>query len=239
MLLYLDCWKSKPTKQSCYSFDYNDSIISENREFTLFFQKLGTKGVLLKNGTILRKIRRADYQASYYEFPAAFFTFKERTYLIHCPIEYCRLDIEDAETGEILSNKIERETVDVFYSGLLVSQDNKYLLSNGWMWHPVDCINLFNLEKCMDDFKLLDDSVVIPTEHSVVNFGSFIDNNRVWVTEILFDGNERFGVWEIDSNEMSSFLEVFGEYENIYTIEDRKSLKSYEYSIIIDLLMPK
>lgn len=97
---------SKVEQINKYHFAYNfdASINSEDGKYAFIFKRLGTKGLLLKDGEIIREINRSYYHADVYEYPAAFFTFNNRTYLAYCPKEYCRLDFEDVETGELLTD---------------------------------------------------------------------------------------------------------------------------------------
>src|SRR4051812_6037270 len=87
-----------------YAFSFDSSITSQNGQYAFIYKRLGTKGILLKNGEIIREINGTYYQAEVYEFPAAFITFDNKTYLAHCPISYCQLDFENIETGEIVTN---------------------------------------------------------------------------------------------------------------------------------------
>lgn len=229
-----------------FGFECDGSITSENGEYVFIFQKLGTKGLLLKNGEILREINRSYYQSSVYEFPSAFFTFKNRTYLVHCPIGYCRLDIEDVETGEILTNKSERRPQDVFHSRLEISKDSKHLLSKGWVWHPIDIIELFNIEKCISDPTLLDKGITIPNVTSEICSASFIDNNRILVCasneEPMDDENEEpippghIAIWNIKTNEISKSVKIKGVFGNVFAIDDKKCWDLYDYPKIIDLI---
>jgi len=75
-----------------YAFSFDGSITSQDGQYAFIYKRLGTKGILLKNGEILREINRSYYQAEVYEYPAAFITFENKTYLAHCPIDYCQLD---------------------------------------------------------------------------------------------------------------------------------------------------
>lgn len=243
--LYFDNGETKQLQKYHFGFDCDGSITSENGEYVLLFQKLGTKGLLLKNGELLREINRSYYQSSVYEFPAAFFTFKSRTYLIHCPFQYCRLDIEDAETGEILTDKIDRKTQDIFHSRLEVSNDNKFLLSKGWVWHPMDVIEAYDIEKCISDPTLLDKGLTMPNVTSEICSASFIDNYRVLVCasneEPLDDDIEEsippghIAIWDLKSNLISALVKIKGEYGNIFAIDDKKCWDLYQYPKIIDL----
>jgi hypothetical protein len=243
---YLESGEKEQLHKYHYGFVCDGSITSENGVYVLIFQKLGTKGLLLKNGELLREINRSYYQSSVYEFPAAFFTLKNKTYLVHCPAEYCRLDFEDVETGEIITKQSERDPQDFFHSRLEVSKDNKYLLSKGWFWHPFDSIELFDIEQCISDPKLLDRGKSIPDVTSEICSASFIDNNRILVCasneEPMDDENEEpippghIAIWNIESDEVSKAVKINGEFGNVFAINDKRCWDLYKYPKIIDLI---
>jgi len=103
-----------------YAFGFDASITSQNGQYAFIYKRLGTKGILLKDGEIIREINRTHYNAETYEFPAAFVTVDNETYLVHCPIDYCRLDFENVETGEVVSNIPGRNPSDIFHSRLSI-----------------------------------------------------------------------------------------------------------------------
>jgi len=242
---YSENGENKQLQKCHFGFECDGSITSENGEYVFIFQKLGTKGLLLKNGELLREVNRSYYQSEIYEFPAAFFTYNGRTYLVHCPIEYCRLDFEDAETGEIITKQSVRNPQDFFHSRLEVSIDNKQLLSKGWFWHPFDSIELFDIEKCISDPKLLDKGKTIPNVTSEICSASFIDHNRILVCasyeEPMDNENEEpvppghIAIWNIDSNKIIKAVKVNGEFGNVFSIDDKKCWDLYKYPKIIDL----
>lgn len=242
---YLPNGETKRLGKYSFGFQCDSSITSENGEYVLIYQKLGTKGLLLKNGELLREINRSYYQSSVYEFPAAFFTFEDRTYLIHCPIEYCRLDFEDVETGEIITKNSQRDPQDFFHSRLEVSKDGKHFLSKGWFWHPMDFIELFDIEQCLSDPNLLDKGIPIPNIASEICSASFIDNNQVLICasneEAWNDENNgpvppgHIAIWNIGTNEISKAIKINGKVGNIFAIDKNKCWDIYEYPKIIDL----
>lgn len=97
-------------------------------QYAFIYQKPGIKGLLLKNGEILREINRSYYCADVYEYPAIFVTLDNRTFLVHCSFKYCRLDFEDVETGQIITGSQDRDPSDFFHSRLEISPNDKYLI---------------------------------------------------------------------------------------------------------------
>lgn len=139
-----------------YSYRFNQAIVSPDGQYAVIYEVLGTKGVILKSGEVLREINRSYYQAHVYEYPVLLFSLPSgRTLLAHCPEEYNKLEIEDAETGERLTKR-RSEPIDFFHSRLRVSVDGKYLMNAGWIWHPFDYILLYNIEEILTLPELLD-----------------------------------------------------------------------------------
>lgn len=119
------------------------------------FEALGTKGVVLRdNGQrsvgnfvpmsvdVVREINRSYYHADHYLFPVTLFQHaSERPILAHCPRGYNVLDLEDLD-GNCLTPRSTEDATDVFHSRLQASVDGRWLLSNGWVWHPwrVACV---------------------------------------------------------------------------------------------------
>ena len=241
---YLKNGSTKQLQKYHFGFQCDGAITSENGKYAFIYQKTGTKGLLLKNGEILREINRSYYQSSAYEFPAAFLTFKTKTYLVHCPFEYCRLDFEDVETGEIVTNIPNRDPKDIFHSRLEVSPDNKFLISKGWVWHPIDVLELFEVEKCFKNPHLLDSGITIPNVNAEICSASFINNSHLLVcssnegwaedkTELIPDGH--IAIWNFKTNKISNSIKINGTYGNIFAIDFNICWDLFEYPKIIEL----
>jgi hypothetical protein len=231
--------------QFAYSFD--SAITSEDGVYSVIYKKLGTKGLLLKNGKFLREINRSYYHAETYEYPIAFAQLKDgRSILIHCPDDYCRLDFEEVETGNRLTNHINRKPSDFFHSRLEVSPSNTTLLSKGWVWHPVDCLAVFDIEACIENPLLLDTSKLNPATDSDICSASFITNDLVLIgspndTE-PFDHepsdklrNGQMATWNITTNEVSGIVTpniTLGGH--LYVIDKSFAWELYGYPKIIN-----
>lgn len=236
---------TKKLQKYHFGFVCDGSITSENGTYALIYQKLGTKGLLLKNGEILREINRSYYQSSAYEFPAAFLNYKNRTYLVHCPTEYCQLDIEDVETGIILTKIPERKPQDFFHSRIEISPNHKYILSKGWYWHPFDGIALFDVEKCINDPQLLDSGLTPPEVTAEICSASFINNDEL----LICSSNEKpmddeledpiprghIAIWNIKTNVLQNPVKVQGAYGNIFAIDHNKCWDLFGHPKIINL----
>ena len=135
-----------------YSYRFDAATASPDGHFAVIYEKLGTKGLLLHDGKILRELNRSFYYADAYEYPVALFNAPDgRVLLAHCPKEYCRLELEDAETGQQLTASTGRKPPDFFHSRLAASPNGKRLLSAGWFWSPVDVVAYLDVAQSLAD----------------------------------------------------------------------------------------
>ncbi len=180
----------KDIGQYHFAFGFDAAISSDCGTYVLLYKRLGTKGLLLKEGQELREINRPYYQSEAYEYPCAFYTNPTtgRVCLIHCPKAYCRLDIEDVETGELLTDAPDRKPNDIFHSRLCLSPSSKFLLSRGWVWQPWDVAEVYDLEACLQNPHLLDAVTTLPRIQTEVCSADFIDDERVLLMSSPEDG---------------------------------------------------
>jgi hypothetical protein len=227
-----------------YAFGFDSAISSTNGDYVFIYQKLGTKGLLLKNGEILREINRSYYCANYYEFPAAFITLENKTYLIHCPIAYNQLDFEDVENGEIVTNIQNRKPQDKFHSRLEISPNGTYLMSKGWVWHPLDNIMVFNIKECINNPLLLDGPQFNPDVGVEVCTASFIDDNTIIIgssDEVIDDDNieklppKHICLWYLKTGELSKPVKVKEDFGNLFAINLNQVWDLFCFPKIIDI----
>ena len=119
----------------------------------------------------IRKYQREDYHCDVSSYSVSFLELNSRTLLI-CQTQWNRLDIFDAETGENLTEREiyirdtgrkakegypiydEKNYMDYFHSRLHVSSGGKHFLSNGWHWHPMGQIYLFETIEFLRTFEI-------------------------------------------------------------------------------------
>ena len=149
-----------------YAYRFDAAVMSPDGRYAVLYERLGTKGLLLREGKLVRELNRSFYHAQVYDYPVALGMLPNgRTLLAHCPDEYCRLELEDAETGERLTRR-DGESPDVFHSRLQFSPDGRWLLSAGWIWHPVDTAHLFDVAHALERPTALDPSgEILDTGH--------------------------------------------------------------------------
>jgi hypothetical protein len=228
------------------SFGFGDSAItSADGQYAFIYQKLGTKGLLIKNGVLLREINRSYYYANVYEYPTAFITVDNKTFLIHCPSEYCRLDFEEVETGQIITDTKGRNPADFFHSRLEISPNGKYLMSKGWVWHPLDDIKVFDIEECIQNPKLLDESEIHPNVGVEIATASFIDDHRILLgssdEEVMNDElienlpPKHIAIWNITLNQIYKPVKMDIEFGNLFAINGQYAWDLFKFPKIISL----
>jgi hypothetical protein len=136
---------------------FDAATASRDGRVAVIYERLGTKGLLLKEGKILREINRSFNHADAYEYPVVLFHEPGgRLLLAHCPRSYCAVELEEAETGRPLTASAEREPCDFFHSRLAASPDGTRLLSAGWVWHPWSIVACFDVVRALADPRHLD-----------------------------------------------------------------------------------
>jgi hypothetical protein len=163
-----------------YAYRFDAAVVSPTGTYAVIYERLGTKGLVLKDGKILREINRSFYHANAYEYPVALGQLPGGDeVLIHCPESYCRLDIELAESGERLTSAGSRSPSDFFHSRLAINATGTRLLSAGWVWHPFGMVRAFDLEEALVDPRHLDSGSGPASLHAEVESAAFVDEHRV------------------------------------------------------------
>jgi hypothetical protein len=175
---YLD--GSTQPRRVYYSYRFDAAIVSPSGEFAVIYERLGTKGLVLHRGEILREINRSFYHAHVYEYPVTFIRLEEgRELLVHCPEDYCQIDIEDVRNGECLTSSDSRKPDDMFHSRLVCSPSGRWLLSAGWVWHPWDAIALYDVQQSLSNPSLLDGYGVAPRTAAEIYAAAFSDEHTL------------------------------------------------------------
>jgi hypothetical protein len=150
---------SRPTSRyGGYGPGFDTAVVAPAADVIALVAGTGTKALLLEpGGRVIRELNRSYYHAEAYRYPLALFTLPDgRTGLVHCPEEYNRLEIEAARTGERLTAAQDRDPEDFFHSRLAVSLDGQSLLSAGWVWHPMDLTDIYDLSQALKQPRVLD-----------------------------------------------------------------------------------
>lgn len=152
---------------------FDRAIQSKDGRYWVVYQALGTKGVVFRDGRLIREINRSYYHADVYEYPVALIDLPDGgTGIVHCPQEYNRLEIEEIESGRCLTPRTGK-LMDVFHSRLQVSPDSRYLLSAGWIWQPVDFVSVYSIEDALRSPQLLNEcDPIVSWSDSVASFSN-------------------------------------------------------------------
>jgi len=151
-----------------YADRFDAATASPDGCFAVIYERLGTKGLLLHNGKMLRELNRSYYHAEAYEYPVALFHEPAgRLLLAHCPEKYCRIELEEAETGLPLTASDKRRPSDFFHSRLAASPHGKRLLSAGWVWHPWSAVVCVDVSRAIVEPDHLDHGDHLPYSKNV------------------------------------------------------------------------
>lgn len=135
-----------------YAYPFDAAVTTASGEWVVLYTRLGTKGVILHDGTVHREINRSFYHANEYEYPIALLADPNgRTLLAHCPNAYNELELADIATGECLTPRTATPLADVFYSRLSASPSGRHLVSAGWIWHPIDVVQTLDMAAALGD----------------------------------------------------------------------------------------
>lgn len=159
----------------CYLYRFDCVFTSRDGTYLALVERLGTKGVIVKNGTFLREINRSYYHADCYDYPLTFLTLPDgSTGIAHCPDEYNTIQIEYADSG----NKAGFPGLtsdDFFHSRLSISEDNRFLVSAGWIWQPFDQVRIYDLDRLFSG-----------SEECAKGFGDEFTRNHVEISGAVF-----------------------------------------------------
>lgn len=164
-----------------YAYRFDTATASPSGRYAVIYERLGTKGIVLDNGTVLREINRSFYCSDVYEYPVALFVLADsREVMAHCPDEYCKIEIEEIGSGNRLTQR-DTEAEDFFHSRLAANAGGTRLLSAGWAWHPFDNVIVYDLTRVLAEPTLLDSN-----EHfnwrdssSEINSAAFLNDDSV------------------------------------------------------------
>lgn len=167
-----------------WAFRFDHALTTPSGKYQVIYETLGTKGLVLNEGNLVREIDRSFYYADIYEYPVALIDLPGNgTGLVHCPGEYNRLEIEEIESGKKLTIR-ESKSPDFFQSRLRVSPNGLYLLSAGWLWSPYDGIALYSMPRILESPEHLDLPIAIslPDEIGEIRSAAFQDNSELLLT---------------------------------------------------------
>jgi len=232
-----------------YAYAFNTSIVSVSGTYQIIYTRNQTKGLVLKNGDIIREINRSFYHAGAYEYPITFAQLKNgKEVLVHCPNDYCQLDIEEIESGKSLTNRNVRKPSDIFHSRLSVSPGGKWLMSSGWVWHPVDVVGLYDLERAIEDPRVLDSPQIEPPGDWEISSSAFLNGQFLVIgtsdeyfgdaedeNKIASEAN-KIALWEIGSSKYKYEVLCGGPVGSIFPLTEQFAVSFYKHPKLWDLV---
>jgi hypothetical protein len=113
----------------------------------------------LEIGLATMQLERDDYCVDVCYFPVAFFQDGQRVLLVH-GTDWNRLDIADPRTGEALTErsfdvkpdqKHSAHHLEYFHGRLRISPDQRWVVDDGWIWHPMGSVLVLNLQRWLHE----------------------------------------------------------------------------------------
>ncbi len=240
---------------SAYSFDM--AVPSPCGEFVCVAATNQTKGVIRRQEDfkIVREINRSYYIADSYSYPVVFAKLEDgRTVIIHCPDEYNRLEMEAPKSGERIgynqnATRTKDDLADVFHSRLSISPSGKWLMSNGWYWHPFETVELFSVEAAAKDIRHFNQSETQAPQPSIAQDAKFLADDRIMIRYAEewcdVEGNDlpskengntnTVAIWKIGSESFDSVCHFQQPMGVLMPIDDRFVVDLYEHPKLIDL----
>lgn len=189
-------------------------------------QRKGFRGVVLDitDGGFTKNLSRIDYHAESCTFPIGFYEKGGTTFLIH-GTEWNRLDITCLDSDELLTDRVvdcdsDQNYFDYFHSSLLVSPDFDKFTSNGWHWHPVDTITVYEIDSFLERFELSNFSIDI---------GEFEERGGYnWDRPLCWIDNQTLGIGH-NGGEAAEGKEKFPSEILVYDLTSGKLAKRIEF----------
>lgn len=148
--------------QSAINWEEPISIhVSNDNKVAAIVNTYGLNGVVIdmELGSILLELVRGGYHCNHCIFPISFFERDQQTYLIH-GTDWNRLDITNPRTGEIITGRIApvyengnsgEHYLDYFHSNISVSPDQRWVIDNGWIWHPFGDFTALSIDNWLEN----------------------------------------------------------------------------------------
>jgi hypothetical protein len=228
-----------------YAYRFDRAIASRDGEYAVLYEMLGTKGIILHRGKHLREINRSYYHAHVYEYPIAILELRDRRIaLAHCPESYNRLEIEELESGQKLTLR-EGESPDFFHSRLAVSPNAEYLLSAGWVWHPLDVAQVYSISNALKTAATLDkpEKFDFPDKLWEIHSAAFLDDHTLMM--VGDDGGESgkemsFLVqFNLKTRHVVSEVKLEEAAGTIFPISSQYLISFYKHPKVIDIASGK
>lgn len=220
---------------------------SSDGVYAVVYERLGTKGLVLKHGKIIREINRSYYCAQAYEYPIEIIKLQEGYAIVHCPEKYNLIEIELIESGKKVTKTEGRNPRDCFHSRLQVNASNTHLLNAGWVWHPYGILELYDLKLALSDNSQFDYLSVNLPVNGEVGSAAFLNDDLFVVgttcEEPIYDeipignalGPNQIGLFSVSENRFVKVCSVDRNIGVLVPISTDCVLDLYQHPKIIDI----
>jgi hypothetical protein len=229
-----------------WAYEFDRALATDDGQTVVLYTALGTKGLVIRGGRLLREINRSYYHADTYEFPVTTGRMHDGTeVLIHCPDGYNQLAVESLADGWRLAAAT-AEAADYFQSRLRLSPDGRHLLSAGWIWQPFDVVALYDLMQALQDPTVLDQGHARhePVVHADVQSACWLTSDQIVVATTPEDdppeksdpaalGPGELGVWSIAQRQWIARNATGGHTGTLHAISGHV-LALYEHPRLLD-----
>lgn len=228
-----------------YAYPFDSAVSLPGSSYAAIYATGQTKALILRDGEVHREVNRSYYQADVYQYPICMFrTESGRELLAHCPDDYCCLQIEDLATGEVLTKSEARKPDDIFHSRLIASPDGRYLVSAGWVWHPMDDVHLYSVEEALHDPRHLDGAGLGIEAWAEESSAAFLPDGRLVVAlygiesddgESTSQGITELRVFETSHPQAPTVVSTPGRLGTIVSVDNNHVMALYDHPRLIDL----
>jgi hypothetical protein len=160
--------------------------------FVAVVNDYGKQGLVidLQRGVVTLQLNGGDYYPDTVPFSFAFVNVRGQVLCIH-RTDWNRLDVSDPVTGELLSKRGPTQYkegaprpphyLDYFHGALHVSPNGTYILSDGWVWHPVGIPAIWRVENwCLSNAWESEDG---PSKLNICARDSYWGHVVCWIDE--------------------------------------------------------
>ena len=234
-----------------YAYSFDGAVVSPTGRFAAIYTRLGTKGLVLDRGEVLREINRSFYHAHVHEYPIVLFQLPDgREVIAHCPEQFNRLEIDDLESGERLTKLDVHQTTGLFHSRLTVNPSTTKLASAGWVWQPLDWAVVYDIENALSNPAMLDpgQSNYLRPWSAVSNLTFFTDHTllvysaKEIIEEVEDDEYDRHSIipdvlsmYDLSSGSLVLELEVEEHIGTMMSVGTEHVFGFYEYPKLVHI----
>ena len=233
---HLDGSVHNPLTHWAYTFDA--ACATSDGRFAVIYQRCGTKALVLRGNKCVRELNRSFYQAHVYEYPICIWQAAGgRVLIAHCPEHYNQIEIDDAESGERLTQGV-RSSRDFFHSRLKVNPAGTRMLSAGWVWQPWDNVIYFDIAQALRDPSHLDKYDNIAPDSFSVSFAEH--TTACWQTNdrvLIGASSEKEDAEEV-AEAKAPELRVRPNGIAVYDVASRRYIRSAVLDEVAGTMMP-